>query len=165
MPPLGDNSPPCVASSPAVTKTTVYFAPILTLAAVLVGCSADPEPTDPTAAPTTTTAPAAAADEIPADTTGRVTYETSAAGVTTAVRGVDVDTASTEYRNACRDAYFWVAGGDGTPAENAEGFLALLQSDPAEYGLETDGPLWEEQNAEQHAAVIAAINDAANGDC
>lgn len=148
-----------------MTNTTAFTAPILTLAALLLaGCGSDTEPVAPTSSATTTTA-TAPADEIPAETTGRVTYETSAAGVTTAVRGVDVDTSSPEYVNACRDAYFWVAGGDGTPAENAEGFLALLQSDPAEYGLETDGPLWSEQNAEQHGAVIAAINAAANGDC
>lgn len=149
-----------------MTRTTVQTALIAAVASLaLAACGSDAEPAPATSSETTTTA-AAPADVIPAETTGRATYETSPAGVTTAVRGVDVDTSSPEYVDACRDAYFWVAGGEGTPAENAEGFLALLQTDPAELGEDpADGVYWADQNADQHAAVIAAINAAAAGEC
>lgn len=150
---------------PRMKIRTLLFAPALL---VLAACSSGGESGPVAAAPS----PAAAAveptssAEIPAVKTGRVDYSVSAGGVTTAVRGVTVDTSSAEYRDTCRDAYFWVAGGEGTPEENAEGFLALLQTDPAELGEDpAAGGYWADQTDEQRAAVVAAVYAAARGEC
>lgn len=137
--------------------------PVLLLVAA---CSGESEPVVVATSPEATVRGTSRTAEIPAAQTGPVDYGLSAAAVTTAVRGVTVDTSSPEYRDTCRDAYFWVSGGEGTPEENAEGFLALLQADPAELGEDpVTGGYWADQTDEQRAAVVAAVYAAVRGEC
>ncbi|EOM77421.1 hypothetical protein DW322_10885 [Rhodococcus rhodnii] len=83
-----------------------------------------------------------------------VTFDTSAAGVTTAVNGVEADTASASYTEACADATAWLGSAD---EKSAEAYLAQLQHDPES--------AWHDATPESQAATIAAAEAAAAGSC
>ncbi|NLU81987.1 lipoprotein LpqV [Rhodococcus sp. HNM0569] len=89
---------------------------------------------------------------IPEPADDAVTYQTDAAGLTTAVRGIDADPASPLYVQACADATAWLAGaGDKT----ADAYLASVQATPE----------WADWTPEQIAATTTAAAAAADGRC
>ncbi|WP_299563014.1 lipoprotein LpqV [uncultured Mycolicibacterium sp.] len=128
------------------------------LAAVLAGCSSDPQPA-PTAPSTTpsTAEPTTAAAPPP----GEVAL--SPGGVTTAV-GAPAESTEEEYFQACYAAKTWMDARGGDPHTLIEPYLAELQATESS-GPGTFGSPWSRLAPGRQAAVIVAVRAAADGLC
>ena len=117
-------------------------------ALVLSGCGggADTDAPHDAEVPTTTTA------AFPSPAEDAITYEVSAAGVTTAITGVEVDTGSPVFAAACDEAEAWFADAG---ERDDQAYLEAVQKEPD----------WPEHTPERHALVIAAAETAASGSC
>ena len=80
-----------------------------------------------------------------------ITYETSAAGVTTAVNGVTVEKSAPEFAGSCHLALLWMSAHQGS----SDDYLAYFQEDPE----------WNDATPEFHAVTIAAAEKADTGSC
>jgi hypothetical protein len=89
--------------------------------------------------------------------------EVSPGGVTTKV---DVPAESTEegYSHACHAAKEWMASRGGDPHAHIEPFLQQLQS-TTDVGPATFNSTWAQLSMPQQAAVIVAVQAAADGGC
>jgi hypothetical protein len=126
------------------------------IAAVLVGCSSGPGTrTDPPASASS----AAQADDVISDQAIGI----SAAGVTTRI---DVPAQSTEeqYAQACLTAKEWMDAKGGDPNALIEPYLEKVQAS-TETGRAAFQKTWPELSTAQQAAVIIAVQAAADGGC
>jgi hypothetical protein len=88
----------------------------------------------------------------------------SPGGVTTKV-DVPADSSQDEYGLACRAAREWMAGRGGDPHVQIEPYLATLQSPTAKPGKGTFNRPWAQLTPGQQAAVIVAVQAAADDQC
>lgn len=126
------------------------------VAAVLVGCSSDAGTRTNRTAP----APSAAqADGVISDQPIGI----SPAGVTTRI---DVPAQSTEeqYAQACLTAKEWMDAEGGDPSALIEPYLEKVQAS-TETGRAAFQKTWPELSTAQQAAVIIAVEAAADGGC
>lgn len=128
--------------------------------AVVSGCSSTPEP-----APTSTPAPATASSASPSSPTPVAPGDVgvSGGGVTTAV-GAPAESTEDDYFQACRAARTWMDQQGGDPKSQIEPYLKTVQSADA-VGPGTFGKRWAELTAGQQAAVIVAVEAAADALC
>lgn len=137
-----------------VPLTAAVF--VSAVAVVMVGCSSD--------ADTRTDPPAPASSAAPAD--GAFPNQPigiSPAGVTTRI---DVPAQSTEeqYAQACLTAKEWMNAKGGDPSALIEPYLEKVQAS-TETGRAAFQKTWPELNTAQQAAVIIAVQAAADGGC
>ncbi|KMV21421.1 lipoprotein LpqV [Mycobacterium heckeshornense] len=88
----------------------------------------------------------------------------SPGGVTTKV-DVPADSSQDEYALACRAAKQWMASRGGDPHTQIEPYLATLQSPTAKPGTATFNRPWAQLTPGQQAAVIVAVQAAADDQC
>jgi len=88
----------------------------------------------------------------------------SPGGVTTKV-DVPADSSQDEYGLACRAAKQWMAGHKGDPHTLIEPYLASVQSPTAKPGNGTFNRPWAQLTPGQQAAVIVAVQAAADDQC
>lgn len=125
----------------------------------LAACTSNDEAAHPPPPPTSAAGPAAsapAAGPAPAD-------GVSPGGVTTSV---NAPAASTEeqYFQACYAAKVWMEQQGGHPKDQIEPYLATLQS-ADQAGPGTFGVPWSQLSADAQAAVIVAVQAAADALC
>ncbi|HEX2285287.1 MAG TPA: lipoprotein LpqV [Mycobacterium sp.] len=124
---------------------------------VATGCSTAKDP-EPTATPTPTSATTSAA---PTAAPGAVAV--SPGGVTTAV-GAPAESTEEEYSKACYAAREWMTQQGGDPKSQIEPYLGMLQSSDSA-GPGTYGTPWSQLTPPRQAAVIVAVQAAADGLC
>jgi len=124
--------------------------------ALLAGCSTDGGPRTDSPAQ----APSAAQ---PDSATGGQPVGVSSGGVTTRI---DVPAQSTEeqYAQACLAAKEWMTAQGGDPNAMVEPYLKEVQAAAAD-GPATFRKTWAELSQPEQAAVIIAVQAAANGGC
>ena len=88
----------------------------------------------------------------------------SPGGVTTKV-DVPADSNQDEYGQACRAAKAWMNHHGGDPQSLIEPYLAMLQAPGAAPGNATFNKPWAQLTPGQQAAVIVAVQAAANDQC
>ncbi|ORX16108.1 hypothetical protein AWC32_13510 [Mycobacterium xenopi] len=88
----------------------------------------------------------------------------SPGGVTTKV-DVPADSSQDEYALACRAAKQWMTSRGGDPHAQIEPYLATLQSPAAKPGKGTFNRPWAQLTPGQQAAVIVAVQAAADDQC
>jgi hypothetical protein len=88
----------------------------------------------------------------------------SPGGVTTKV-DVPADSDEGEYGQACRAAKVWMDRHGGNPQSLIEPYLATLQTPGAAPGRETFNKPWAQLTPGQQAAVIVAVQAAADDQC
>jgi len=125
-------------------------------AALVTGCSAERGDT------ATTTAPVPASEQLSAEPGSRG-VGVSPGGVTTRV---DAPAESTEeqYAQACMVAKEWMNSRGGDPQTLVEPYLKEVQSS-TETGRATFQKTWPELSGAQQAALIIAVQAAADGGC
>lgn len=126
----------------------------LVVATVLIGCSS--------ATDSGSQSSAASADQAGAPT-GPESVGLSPAGVTTLI---DVPAQSTEeqYAQACMTAKEWIDARGGDPDTMVELYLKDIQAS-TEAGRATFQKTWSDLSKAQQAAVIIAVQAAADGGC
>lgn len=125
---------------------------------VVAGCSSGTETTPEPTADSTSAAPSS---ETPTAAPGSVAV--SAGGVTTAV-GAPADSTEEEYSKACAEAWKWMVEKGGDPKSHIEPYLGMLQSTDSA-GPGTYGTPWSQLPPPRQAAVIVAVQAAADGLC
>lgn len=140
----------------AMLNTRHLTAAAVLIAAALAGCSTGG---GDKAAP----APSAPAADQPAADTGTGEIGVSAGGVTTKI---DVPAQSTEeqYAQSCLATKEWMTAKGGDPRTLVEPYLKELQGSTAA-GPATFRKTWAELGEAERAAVIIAVNAAADGGC
>ena len=128
--------------------------------ATLAGCSSGsdggqtstskPSASPPTAAETVTV--------VPGD------VQVSPNGVTTAV-GAPAESTEEEYFQACLAAKVWMDQQGGDPKSQIEPYLKSVQSNDAQPGPATFGSPWSQLPPARQAAVIVAVQAAADALC
>jgi hypothetical protein len=88
----------------------------------------------------------------------------SPGGVTTRV-DVPADSSQDEYGLACRAAQEWMAGRGSNRQALIEPYLAAVQSPTAKPGTGTFNRPWAQLTPGQQAAVIVAVQAAADDQC
>ncbi len=88
----------------------------------------------------------------------------SPGGVTTRV-DVPADSSEEEYALACQTARDWMARRGGDPHTLVEPYLATLQAPGAAPGKATFDMAWPQLTPARQAAVIVAVQAAANDQC
>ncbi|KWX68005.1 lipoprotein LpqV [Mycobacterium sp. NAZ190054] len=125
-------------------------------AAILAGCSSEPEP-----APTTTSP--SSSPSSPQATAPPAGVGVSPGGVTTSV-DAPADSTEDDYFQACRAARTWIDGQGGDPHAQIEPYLKSVQDAPTG-GPGTFGKTWSELTPGQQSAVIVAVEAAADALC
>ena len=128
---------------------------------LLVGCSSDAEQSEPSAA---TPAPATTTTQSQTPTAAPGEVGVSPGGVTTAV-GADAQSTEDEYFEACHAAKMWMEEKGGDPKAQIEPYLASLQAPDAAAGPGTYNKTWAELEPARQAAVIVAVQAAADQLC
>lgn len=134
--------------------------------AVLTGCSTTDQPTEtqpPETSPATSNGTTSDLPPLPAEPTSPDSVSVSPGGVTTKV-DVPADATESQYGQACRAAKLWMEEQQGEPAALAEAYLKLLQ-EPDATGPGTFDTTWVALTPAQQAAVVLAVNGAANEEC
>lgn len=125
------------------------------------GCSAasdnPPSSAPATASPTSSAAPASPTSVAPGE------VGVSPGGVTTAV-GAPADSTEDDYFQACLAARTWMEQQSGDPKAQIEPYLRTVQSADS-VGLGTFDKRWSELTPGQQAAVIVAVEAAADALC
>lgn len=130
---------------------------------LVVGCTAEDDKgqsqvsSAPAATATTT-----AESQTPTAAPGEVAV--SPGGVTTAV-GADAQSTEEEYFQACHAAKVWMDEKGGDPKAQIEPYLASLQAPGAVPGPGTYNKAWAELDPARQAAVIVAVQAAADQLC
>ena len=130
-----------------------------TAAVVIAGCSSGGD-RGPTSAEPTSTTPTSSETHTPAP--GAI--EVSPGGVTTAI-GADAESTEEEYSQACEAAKAWMDQQGGDPKSQIEPFLKTLQAPDAQPGPATYNTPWAELSPARQAAVIVAVQAAADALC
>jgi hypothetical protein len=134
---------------------------VVIVAAVVIvgtGCSSGSDTESPSSAqPTTSTT-----SQTPTAAPGEVAVSTD--GVTTAV-GAPAESTEEEYFKACQAARTWMTEQGGDPKSQIEPFLKSLQSGDATAGPATFGTPWSQLPPGRQAAVIVAVQAAADALC
>ncbi|KUI20360.1 hypothetical protein AU193_16440 [Mycobacterium sp. GA-1285] len=125
---------------------------------VVAGCSSGDDDTSESPTDNTSTA---TSTETPTAPPGSVAV--SPGGVTTAV-GAPADSTEEEYFQACATARQWMVEQGGEPKSQIEPYLAMLQSTDSA-GPGTYGTPWTQLAPPRQAAVIVAVQAAADGLC
>lgn len=130
---------------------------------LLVGCSSgdDKDQSQESSAPATTATTTA---ESPTPTAAPGEVAVSPGGVTTAV-GADAQSTEEEYFQACHAAKVWMDEKGGDPKAQIEPYLASLQAPDAAPGPGTYNKPWAELEPARQAAVIVAVQAAADQLC
>ncbi len=128
-------------------------------AVAIAGCSSGGED-GPTSAQPTSTTPTSSETHTPAP--GAI--EVSPGGVTTAI-GADAESTEDEYSQACEAAKAWMDQQGGDPKSQIEPFLKTLQAPDAQPGPATYNAPWAELSPARQAAVIVAVQAAADDLC
>lgn len=123
---------------------------------VVSGCSSEGESGRNSAAPV----PAA---EQPNGAFGEQPVGVSPGGVTTRIN-VPAQSTEEQYAQACMATKEWMAAKGGDPQSMVEPFLKELQSSTST-GPATFSSAWAELSTAQQAAVIIAVQAAADGGC
>lgn len=85
-------------------------------------------------------------------------------GVTTAV-GAPAESTEEEYFKACQAARTWMGEQGGDPKSQIEPYLKAVQSGDAPVGPGTFGTPWSQLSPGRQAAVIVAVQAAADALC
>ncbi len=147
-------------------RSYTWASPVAAAAAglgLLAGCSSeggDPQPTQSPAAPATTTT--TTGSPTPTAAPGEVSV--SPGGVTTAI-GAGAQSTENEYFQACHAAKVWMDEKGGDPKAQVEPYLASLQVPDAAPGPGTYDKTWAELEPARQAAVIVAVQAAADQLC
>lgn len=130
---------------------------------LLAGCSSGEDKGKPeeSSAPATT---ATTTSESPTPTAAPGEVAVSPGGVTTAV-GADAQSTEEEYFQACHAAKVWMDEKGGDPKAQIEPYLASLQAPDAAPGPGTYNKAWAELEPARQAAVIVAVQAAADQLC
>lgn len=127
---------------------------------LLTGCASEPEQEQPASSSAATTT----ATESPTPTLAPGEVAVSPGGVTTAV-GAASESEESEYFQACHAAKVWMDANGGDPKTLIEPYLAALQSPDAVPGPGTYDQAWADLPQPRQAAVIVAVEGAANQWC
>ena len=100
---------------------------------------------------------------LPEEPTPPGSVGVSPGGVTTKV-DVPADATESQYGQACRAAKLWMTDKPGDPPALAEAYLKELQA-PGVVGPGTFDTPWAQLTPAQQAAVVLAVNGAANDEC
>ncbi|MGH3543686.1 MAG: lipoprotein LpqV, partial [Mycobacterium sp.] len=139
----------------------LVLAAVVVVAAVtaVAGCSAAANLATPSSiAPSGGPATREAAAALPPGVVG-----VSPAGVTTKVN-VPARSTEGEYFQACHAAKLWMQGREGDRQALIEPYLATVQT-PGPGGVGTWNTAWPELTPARQAAVIVAVQGAANDEC
>lgn len=120
------------------------------LAACSTGTDSKPTPSATTTLTSETPAPGAVA--------------VSPGGVTTAI-GADAESTEEEYFQACKAAKDWMDQQGGDPQSQIERYLQTLQAPDAPPGPATFNEPWAQLSPARQAAVIVAVQAAAEALC
>ena len=132
------------------------------VAAIAAACSSEPAEPPETPSPTgTTSSPTSAAAPSTSVAPGEVGV--SPGGVTTAV-GAPAESTEDDYFQACRAAKTWMDQQGGDPRSQIEPYLKTVQSAES-VGPATFDKRWSELTPGQQAAVIVAVEAAADALC
>ncbi|MGV0745018.1 lipoprotein LpqV [Mycolicibacterium sp. XJ870] len=130
---------------------------------LLVGCTSEAEKGQPDASsPPEATATTTTESQTPTAAPGEVAV--SPGGVTTAV-GADAQSTEDEYFQACHAAKVWMDEKGGDRKAQIEPYLASLQAPGAGPGPGTYNKAWGELEPARQAAVIVAVQAAADQLC
>ncbi|MDA2892675.1 lipoprotein LpqV [Mycolicibacterium sp. BiH015] len=140
----------------------LVFATVAAVAVVVAGCSSGPDEPPPTPPPTGTTSSSSSA-AAPSTSVAPGEVGVSPGGVTTAV-GAPAESTEDDYFQACRAAKAWMDQQGGDPRSQIEPYLKTVQSAESVGPATFDKP-WSELSPGQQAAVIVAVEAAADALC
>lgn len=140
-------------------RSYLLCAAAVAMALASAGCSSGGE-TGPTSSSPTTTTPTSSETHTAAP--GAV--EVSPGGVTTAV-GADAESTEEEYSQACQAAKTWIDQQGGDRKAQIEPFLKTVQDPNTPPGPATYNTPWAQLSPGRQAAVIVAVQAAADSLC
>ncbi|MBU8812609.1 lipoprotein LpqV [Mycolicibacterium goodii] len=131
---------------------------------LLTACGSDTQEGGPPAEPPSPGPTSATSSETPTPTAAPGEVAVSPGGVTTAV-GAPAQSTEEEYFQACHAAKVWMDEKGGDPKAQIEPYLASLQAPDAAPGPGTYDTTWAELEPARQAAVIVAVQAAADDLC